>query len=170
MRTLINVVPVLAAVLFGSVPVSAQSAQEGGVSWDVIGTGITILVALGGVLWRLDRKIEGVRSDLKQDSEKAHSRIEGNIVASENRVKNDVNRIYAHINEVTDSVKNDVNRIYAHIDESEKRVTASVQDDVSRLYARIDESEKKVTTSVQNDVDRIYGQINTLIGTVGKKD
>ena len=152
MRTLINVVPVLAAVLLGSVPVSAQSAQEGGVSWDVIGTGITILVALGGVLWRLDRKIEGVRSDLKQDSEKAHSRIEGNIVASENRVKNDVNRLYVLINE------------------SEKRVTASVQNDVSRLYAHIDESEKRVTASVQSDVDRIYGQINTLIGMVGKKD
>ena len=170
MRTLINVVPVLAAVLFGSVPVSAQSAQEGGVSWDVIGTGITILVALGGVLWRLDRKIEGVRSDLKQDSEKAHGRIEGNIVASENRVKNDVNRLYALINEsekrVTASVQNDVDRIYAHIDE----VTDSVKNDMNRLYAHIDESEKRVTASVQNDVDRIYGQINTLIGMVGKKD
>ena len=63
MKTLFNVVLVLVVVLlFSSVPASAQSAQEGTGTmedWDVV----AILAAIGAMWWRLDRKIEGVRSD-----------------------------------------------------------------------------------------------------------
>ena len=137
MRTLINVV----LVLFGSVvPVVAQdqsvsvpaTVQDGNGSvvpatiqvvpvpmqdhrW-IIGIGITILGAICVMYWRLEKKIEGVRTE----SENAHGVIGQNIKDSEDRV--------------TASVKTDVDRLYNLVKDSEDRVTASVKTDVDRLY------------------------------------
>ncbi len=114
MRTLINVV--LALVLFGSVPVSAQSGIETLEDWKAVLT----IIGVGAVLfWKLYL----IERNLKQDSKDAHGRIEGNIKASEDRV--------------TASVKTDVDRIYKHLNESENRITASVQTDVNRIYDQI---------------------------------
>ena len=45
----------------------------------VVGFGITILLALGGVLWRLDTRIEGVRSSLDRKIEGVRSSLDGKI-------------------------------------------------------------------------------------------
>ena len=45
----------------------------------VVGFGITILLALGGVLWRLDTRIEGVRSSLDGKIEGVRSSLDGKI-------------------------------------------------------------------------------------------
>ena len=126
-------------VLFGSVvPAAAQGGQDPSVvvpfSW-MIGILICILVPtfgfIGGLYWKLDgvrkeldakidKKVDGATTTLKQDSSNAHGRIEGNIKAAEERI--------------TGSVATDVDRLYKLINDSEERITGSVKTDVDRLY------------------------------------
>ena len=47
--------------------------------WTIIGTGITILVATGAFWWRLDKKIDGVKSALDKKIDGVRSALDGKI-------------------------------------------------------------------------------------------
>ena len=102
MKTLINVVPF---VLFGSVvPASAQS--EGNVVVENLDVA-AILALIGTAWWRLDRKIDGVRTSLDGKIDGARSSLDGKI----DGVRSDSDTAHKSISKNIDGVKDQLMKL-----------------------------------------------------------
>ena len=102
MKTLINVV---LFVLFGSVvPASAQS--EGNVVVENLDVA-AILALIGTAWWRLDRKIDGVRTSLDGKIDGARSSLDGKI----DGVRSDSDTAHKSISKNIDGVKDQLMKL-----------------------------------------------------------
>ena len=115
---------VFVLVLFGPVvPVSAQSEGAGGMTaevWAILGVGVVLLGVLvplmihfnnvnHGAHEKIGRKIEGVKTDIKEDI----SRVEGNV----GRVEGKIEGVKTDIKEDISRVEGNVGRVEGKVDE-----------------------------------------------------
>ena len=99
----------------------------------IVSVGVVLLLAALGFMWRnLGAQIGAVRTDLRQEANEAHARIESNIKATENRLSLQITAVKTDLEQQIETVKSDVtatrSELTAAIDKQTDRIVALHRD------------------------------------------